>query len=69
MQWVKYLQNQKNQNNKSVSLLSTCFMMKEGDNGKNLMIPRVRKSWFHISTPKEMEDMSVSVPCIGQAVH
>ena len=46
-------------------------MMKEGDNGKTLdstIVPKakgVRKSLFCVSTPKEAEDMSVSLPCIG----
>ena len=24
---------------------------------------------IRVSTPKEMEDMSISLPCVGQAVH
>ena len=36
------------------------------------MIPKAREvpeSLFRVSTPKETEDMSVSLPCIGQVVH
>ena len=47
--------------------------MKESDNTKNLgsiVIPKARgipKSLFRISTPKETEDISVSLPCVGRA--
>jgi len=49
--------------------------VKEGANGKNLdciIIPKARgvpKSLFRISTSKETEDMTVSLPCVGQVVH
>ena len=49
--------------------------MKESDNAKNLdsivifQARRGHKSLFCVSTPKETEDMHVSLPCIGQAVH
>ena len=55
--------------------LSACFTMKEDDTSKNygsIMIPTargVRNSLFCVSTPKEREDMSISLPYIGQAVH
>ena len=38
----------------------------------NIMIPKARgvpKSLFRVSTPKEMEDIITSLPCIGRAVH
>ena len=49
--------------------------MKESDNTKNLgsiVIPKARgvpKSLFRVSTLKETEDISVSLPCVGRAVH
>ena len=49
--------------------------MKESDNTKNLgsiVIPKARgvpKSLFRVSTLKETEDISVSLLCIGRAVH
>ena len=49
--------------------------MQESDNTKNLdsiVIPKARgvpKSLFRVSTPKETEDISVSLPCVIQAVH
>ena len=49
--------------------------MKESDNTKNLgsiMIPKARgvpQSLFRVSTPKETENISVSLPCIGRVVH
>ena len=49
--------------------------MKESDNTKNLdsiMFPKARgvpKSLFHVSTLTETEDISVSLPCVGQVVH
>ena len=49
--------------------------MKEGDKHINLVAswpPKARgvpKSLFRVITPKEMEDMSVSLPCVGQMVH
>ena len=49
--------------------------MKVGANGRNLgsiMIPkarRVRKPLFHVSTPNETEDMSISLTHDGQVVH
>ena len=49
--------------------------MKESDNTKNLgsiVIPKARgvlNSLFRVSTLKETEDISVSLPCIGRAVH
>ena len=70
MQWVKYLSKRN-----SVNLLSACFTMKEGGNDKYLgtiMIPKARiipKYLFHVSAPKETEDMSVSLPRVGQEVY
>ena len=49
--------------------------MNESDNTKNLgsiVIPKARgvpKSLFHVSTLKETEDISISLPCIERAVH
>ena len=49
--------------------------MKESDNTTNLgsiVIPEARgipKSLFRVSTLKETEDISVSLPCVGRAVH
>ena len=49
--------------------------MKESDKTKNLgsvVIPKARgvpKSLFHVSTLKETEGISVSLPCIRRAVH
>ena len=49
--------------------------MKRSDNTKNLgsmVIPKARgvpKSLSRVSTPKEMENISVSLPCIGRVVH
>ena len=49
--------------------------MKESDNTKRLgsiVIPKARgvpKSLFCVSTLKETEVISISVPCIGRAVH
>ena len=49
--------------------------MKESDNTKNLgniVIPKARgvpKSLFRVSTLKETEDISVSLPCVRRAVH
>ena len=48
--------------------------MKKGDDSKNygsIMIPKARgarKSLFYVSTLKKREDMSISLPYIGQAV-
>ena len=49
--------------------------MKESDNTKNfgsIVIPKARgipKSLFRVSTPKETEDISIILPCIGRVVH
>ena len=49
--------------------------MTKSDNGSKLVsivIPKARgvqKSLFRVGTPKEMEDMSISLPCIGQVIH
>ena len=49
--------------------------MKESDNTKNLgsiVIPKARgvpKSLFRVNTLKETEDISISLPCVRQAVH
>ena len=49
--------------------------MKESDNTKNLgstMIPKARgvpNSLFRVSTLKETEDISVSLPCVRRVVH
>ena len=49
--------------------------MKGSDNTKNfgsIVIPKARgvpKPLSHVSTPKETEDISYSLPCIGRAVH
>ena len=49
--------------------------MKKGGNSKNLgsiVIPKARgarKYLFCVSAHKETEDMSVSLPCIRQAIH
>ena len=49
--------------------------MKESDNTNNLgsiMIPKasgIPKSLFRVSTLKETEDISVSLPCVRRAVH
>ena len=49
--------------------------MKENGNTKHLggiVIPKARgvpKSLFIVSTLKETEDISVSLPCVGRAVH
>ena len=59
---------------KSVNFLSACFTMTESDSSKSygsIMIPKareIRKSLFRISTPKEREDLSISLPYVGQAV-
>jgi len=62
-------------NKNSIKFLRACFTVKEGANGKNLgsiTLPKARgvpKSLFRVSIPKETEDMTASLPCIGQAVH
>ena len=46
--------------------------MKGSDNTKNLGSIKERgvpNSLSRVSTPKETEDISVSLPCIGRAVH
>ena len=49
--------------------------MKESDNTKNLgsiVISKAKgvpKSLFHVSTLKETEDISVSLPCVGREIH
>ena len=49
-------------------------MMKKGGNNTNygsIVIPKargVRESLFRISAPKEREDMTISLPCVGRAV-
>ena len=58
------------------NFLKHFFTMKEGDKGINLssiVIPKARrvfpKSLFLVSTPKEMEDINVSLPCVGWSFH
>ena len=55
-----------------IIFLKHFFTVKEGDKGINLssiVIPKARgvfpKSLFLVSTPKEMEDINVSLPCVG----
>ena len=49
--------------------------MKKSDNTKHLgsiVITKakgVTQSLFRVSNPKETEDMSISLPCIGRVVH
>ena len=69
--WNIYENEKKSVNSKALN----CFTMKESDNTKNLgstVIPKARgvpKSLFRVSTLKETEDISVSLPCVRRAVH
>jgi len=55
-------------NKNSVNFFRAWFAVKEGSNGGSIMIPKARgvpKSLFRVSTLKETEYMTVSLPCIG----